>query len=224
MACSIPGGAPASNPLIEWGWDRARCQDYIAEVTGRTSPWEKSACGFCVFAMSTAAGRSALVARYRREPATAAHALFVEHVARCLNPRQTLITGSSAADLVADAGLHAVLGRFHGMLDAAEHAVYRVRRLTRPSSRRPGRAGITARCVQEIVRGSRQHCAAALATMPGAARVGVDGIIRHVVRDRADRLPLLEELYVACPAVVDEKARPGFETWWTEATSRDVLF
>lgn len=33
-------------PLLEWGWDRTRCTDFIAEVTGRR--WSKSACGFCL--------------------------------------------------------------------------------------------------------------------------------------------------------------------------------
>jgi site-specific recombinase XerD len=33
-------------PLLEWDWDRARCTDFIAEVTGRR--WSKSACSFCL--------------------------------------------------------------------------------------------------------------------------------------------------------------------------------
>src|SRR5207237_285655 len=31
-----------SYPLIEWGWNRARCLEFIAEVTGAS--WVKSAC------------------------------------------------------------------------------------------------------------------------------------------------------------------------------------
>jgi hypothetical protein len=37
-------------------------------------------------------------------------------------------------------------------------------------------------------------------------------------------LPALEHFYVVCPAVVEDKARSGFESWWQEATTDDVLF
>lgn len=33
-------------PLVEWGWDRQRCADYVREVLGCT--WHKSACTFCL--------------------------------------------------------------------------------------------------------------------------------------------------------------------------------
>jgi len=89
--------------------------------------------------------------------------------------------------------------------------------------RRPARPGITARCVEQISRGTREECAAVLAGMPGALP-GADGITRHAVLERAESLPYLEELYVACPAVVEPKAWPGFESWWAEASSCDVLF
>ena len=42
--------------------------------------------------------------------------------------------------------------------------------------------------------------------------------------ERGEQLPALEHFYVVCPAVVDDKARPGFESWWQEATTDDVLF
>jgi hypothetical protein len=54
--------------------------------------------------------------------------------------------------------------------------------------------------------------------------LGADGIARHVLRARGEHLPALEHFYVVCPAVVDDKARPGFESWWQEATTDDVLF
>jgi hypothetical protein len=91
------------HPLLDWGWDRVHCLDFISETTGRW--WSKSACSYCVFAMTTDSGRDALLERYRREPQAGARALFLEAVARTLNERQTLIAGSSAADLVAGAGL-----------------------------------------------------------------------------------------------------------------------
>jgi hypothetical protein len=41
---------------------------------------------------------------------------------------------------------------------------------------------------------------------------------------RGAQLPALEHFYVVCPAVVEDKARSGFESWWQEATTDDVLF
>jgi hypothetical protein len=42
--------------------------------------------------------------------------------------------------------------------------------------------------------------------------------------ERSAELPALEHFYVVCPAVVEDKQRPGIETWWQEATTDDVLF
>ncbi|WP_292976259.1 hypothetical protein [Mycobacterium sp.] len=209
-------------PLIDWSWDRSRCADFIAEMTGRR--WSKSACSYCVFAMTTAAGRQAIVERYRRDPQAGALALFLETVARTLNERQTLIAGSSAAALVAGDGLTDVQARYRAMLDESEHAIYEVRRLTRRSSARPHGRGITARSVRTIARGSFDQMNDELHGLPGERRVGVDGIVRHVVRARSEQLPALEHFYAVCPAVVEDKERPGFQTWWQEATTNEVLF
>lgn len=209
-------------PLRDWGWDRDRCSDYIAEITGRR--WLKSACGFCPFAMRTEAGRSHVAQRWRLEPHKGAHALFLEHVARSLNERQTLIEGSSAADLATTAGLTEVQSQFAAMLDESEHAVYEVRRLTRrPVTGGAGR-GITARSVRAVARGSRAQMDQDLRGRGGERRTGADGIVRHVVRERDDQLPALEFFYVVCPAVVEDKQRTGFESWWQEATTDAVLF
>jgi hypothetical protein len=94
-------------PLVEWGFDRAKAQEYVTALTGE--PFPKSACSYCCFALTTETGRANQVERYRHEPQAGAQALMLETVARSLNPRQTLIAGSSAADLIADAGLTEVL-------------------------------------------------------------------------------------------------------------------
>ncbi|HEX7823659.1 MAG TPA: hypothetical protein VF477_02030, partial [Mycobacterium sp.] len=209
-------------PLRDWGWDRERCLDFIAQITGRL--WSKSACGFCPFAMRTVSGRRAVVERWRREPQAGAQALFLEAVARSLNERQTLIEGSSAADLAATARLTEVQAQFAAILENCDHAVYEVRRLTRRSSSRAHGRGITARSVRTVGRGSRQLMDEKLRTLAGERRVGADGIVRQVIRERGEQLPALEHFYVVCPAVVEDKARPGFEVWWQEATTDDVLF
>lgn len=210
-------------PLLDWGWDRARCSAFIAERTGGHR-WAKSACSYCPFAMATGAGRQALVERYRLEPQAGARALFLEAVARALNERQTLIAGSSAAELVAGAGLTEVRSRFEAMLNGCEHAVYEVRRLTRRSAGRAHGRGITARSVRTVARGSREEMDDHLHGLPGERHVGDDGIMRHALRARTDELPSLEHFFVVCPAVVDQKQRAGFEAWWQEATTDAVLF
>lgn len=145
-------------------------------------------------------------------------------VARSLNERQTLIVGSSAADLVDAAGLVGVQAQCEELLADSEHAIYEVRRLTRKSSVRPHGRGITARSVRAIARGTRERMIEELVHLPGERHVGADGITRHVLRARGAELPALEHFYVVCPAVVEDKARPGFDEWWQEATSDDVLF
>jgi hypothetical protein len=168
-------------PLLDWGWDRARCLDFIVETAHRQ--WAKSACSYCVFAMTTASGRLAVVERYRREPQAGAQALFLETVARSLNERQTLIAGSSAADLVAQADLVDVQARFERMLDECDHAIYEVRRLTRRSSARPHGRGITARSVRARARGTRRQMNDELRGLGGDRQVGADDIVRHVLRE-----------------------------------------
>jgi hypothetical protein len=46
----------------------------------------------------------------------------------------------------------------------------------------------------------------------------------HVLRERGEQLPALEHFFVVCPAVVEDKGRPGFDSWWREATTDAVLF
>lgn len=146
-------------PLLDWNWDRNRCREFIAATTDRD--WAKSACSYCVFAMTNRAGQQAVIERYRREPQAAARAaaraLFLETVARSLNERQTLIAGSSAADLVAQANLGDAQARYEAMLEECEHANYEVRRITRRSSKAPQGRGITARSVRAVARGKRQQ-------------------------------------------------------------------
>jgi hypothetical protein len=204
-------------PLQEWGWSRADCQRFLVDLIGVTFP--KSACGFCPFSMSSESGRARQVERYRQEPDVGAEALFVEFVARSLNPAQTLIEDSSAAQMVADAGLQDVQDRFGTLLEETDWALYEVRRLTRPG--REGKRGITARSVRILATGLRTEMAAALRAQPGRRVRGDDAVVRHIVRERSS--DAVDHLFVAAPAGVESKQRPGFEQWWQEATG-DGLF
>lgn len=204
-------------PLQEWGWTRADCDRFLLDTIGESVP--KSCCGFCPFAMSTAAGRTVVVDRYRREPHLGAEAMFLEHVARSINPAQTLIEGGSVADLVADAGLLEVVALFERRLRDGAWSLYEVRRVVRRG--KDGKAGITARSLRVLATGTRETIAALLTTQPGAPVRGDDGILRHVLRDR--NRDGVDHLFVAAPAGAESKQRSGFEQWWQEATG-DGLF
>ncbi|GAB5015944.1 hypothetical protein MAHJHV65_24720 [Mycobacterium avium subsp. hominissuis] len=204
-------------PLMEWGWTRSDCRRYLVDLLGESVP--KSCCGFCPFAMSTAAGRVQVIERYRQEPQLGADAMFLEHVARSINPSQTLIEGSSVADLVIEAGLSEVSELFKAELHNRAWSVYEVRRVTRPG--KDGRRGIVARSLRIVATGSRAAMAGQLALQPGRPVRGHDGIVRHVLRERGR--DGIDHLFVAAPAGAQAKQRSGFEQWWQEATA-DALF
>ncbi|MGV7303110.1 hypothetical protein PJK45_28095 [Mycobacterium kansasii] len=202
-------------PLVEWGFDRAKAQEYVTAVTGE--PFPKSACSYCCFAMATQKGRANQIERYRSEPQAGAQALLLETVARSLNPRQTLIAGSSAADLVADARLTDVLDEFANLLEQATFAVYEVRRVKIQVGE--ARRTMTARSVRAIARGSLAAMNDYLAMLPGHREIGPDAIVRHYI-DSAERC---EHLFVVAPAVVKDKQRPQFERMWQEANSEKLF-
>ncbi|MCF6391262.1 MULTISPECIES: hypothetical protein [Mycobacteriaceae] len=196
-------------PLIEAGMDRQACADYVFTKLGVS--WSKSCCSYCVFALSTSSGRANMVERYRQEPQAGAQAMLIEATSRRLNERQTLIAGGSVAQMITEAGLVEVEVAFREMFDAAEFAVYEVRRVTPPG--REGRRGITARSVRRLARGTRAEMDAHLSGLPGRREVGADHIVRHhlAVADNC------EHFFVVAPAVVDDKQRPAFETHWAQA-------
>lgn len=206
-------------PLQSWSWTRDDCHRFVVDVFGEAIP--KSCCGFCPFAMSTAAGRASVIERYRHEPELGVEALFLEFVARSVNPAQTLIDGSSAAELVASAGLEAVQEGFHARIENCAWSLYEVRRVVRPG--RNGGRGITARSLRVKDTGSRAMMTQQLAYQPGRRAHGDDGITRHILRDRASDPAKVDHLFVAAPSGAAAKQRPGFEQWWQEATG-DGLF
>ena len=204
-------------PLRDWNWTRQDCHRFVVDLLGQSIP--KSACGFCPFAMSTATGRSQTVDRYRHEPQLGVDALFLEFVARSVNPAQTLIEGSSVAELVDRSGLTDVQARFEAHLDRCTWALYEVRRVVRPA--RNGGRGITARSLQVAATGTRRAMSERLAAQPGRRVQGPDGIVRHILRERA--IDHVDHLFVAGPAGAEDKQRPGFEQWWQEATGASLF-
>lgn len=200
-------------PLIKWGWDRAACERYITAVTG--AAWLKSACVFCPFALSNAAGRQRVLALYRQDVKAAVHALFIEHVSLAFNPRQGLNGTVRLVDLLAADGNTAALDALEQRLAYEPHAVFHVRRIARPSKADPTKAANYARSVRRVTHSdTREAAMAALAALPGNPQPG--GLV-HVVRERGEQLPATEEMYVVAPAVVADKQANNFDAWWNEA-------
>lgn len=204
--------------MCDWGWTRSDCARFSLASLGELIP--KSCCSFCPFALSSSAGRASSIDRFRREPQDAADALLLEYVARSINPSQTLIVGSSLADLIGSAGLSSVTGIFHARLNSCDWSLYEVRRVVRPT--RTGGRGMIARALDVAATGTRAAMTELLATRPGRRTIGGDSIVRHVLHDRV-RGDRVDHWFVAAPSGADSKQLNGFEQWWQEATG-DGLF
>ncbi|WP_241473993.1 hypothetical protein [Mycolicibacterium neoaurum] len=201
-------------PLLDWQWSRTDALDYIEQLTGKR--WQKSACSYCPFQFSSKAGRTDALERYRRDPDAGVHALYLEHIAACLNPRQSLLAQGRLVDLVADAGLTEVLDRFTQHLAAQQHALYEVRRVATP--RRAATPAI-ARSIRRLDTGSAPELHAALVQLPAEAETTRDGITRAWRHRRGTTGPWAEHFYVVAPsAAIADKQRPGFEALYARAT------
>jgi hypothetical protein len=197
-------------PLVEWGWNRSACLEYILSKLGVV--WNRSACVFCPFnALSASA-----IARHSEHPEEVGDALMIEHVSLALNPRATLYRDRSLIQIAIESGNRPALDMYQRKLANQRWAVYRVRRIY-------SRKGKADRAVQR----------AAVFRSPADAVEHLNGIsawlnipievlrgIRYVfVEKRSENVfPCREEYFVAAPAIVEEKAHHGlawFETKWT---------
>jgi hypothetical protein len=201
-------------PLIAWGWDRAKCEEFIFSVTG--VKWEKSACVFCPFAFNGkknscgVTSTERILGMYRQYPEAAAHALFVEHVSLLFNENQPLLTsGKSLRDRIVEDGNQAALDALEAKLDATPHAIYHLRRIGTRWEKN-GKTGY--RWLRSITRVSEPELADA------EARSMVE-----VVRPRTEgEVPVkVEEFYVVAPATVADKHNVGtkaqYDAKWAEA-------
>jgi hypothetical protein len=209
-------GRIAEFPLIEWGWDRERCQRYIHEITG-VADWPKSACVYCPFALTSRAGRERTLRRYEQRPEGALQALMLERRSLCLNPRGSLIPTERLADLI-EAHHPAIAAAFAERLAHAEHSVYEVRRIWRPRRDDPSRVANANRALRVLANGTRGECEA-LVRQRGPLDVS-DGIERVYLLRRGEALPTREHFLVAGPAGAKPKALPSFESWWAEGDRR----
>lgn len=210
-------------PLIEWGWDRDACMDFITATVGR--PILKSCCTFCPFALSSRPGRAAMLDRYAAVPEEAVDALFMEYVAQALNAKQTLIKESSLYGELAASGRHQhVLAAFDLRLDQTPHALYEVRRILRPQADDPTKFANAARSVRRLATGTRTAMLEALADhADDAVHIEDDGPHTRIYRRcRGATLPTTEQLYTIAPAAVDDKENKNFARWWADVVDPDT--
>ncbi len=214
-------------PLLEWGWSRQDCIDYLQQCFGVI--WRKSACVACPFN----ALKEDAVQRQREHPDQVADAMMLEHLSLSLNPRGTLYRNQSLLQITSQSGNIAAVESFHRMLRDAEWAVYRVRRIYQAAKDasgkpRPDTKGVAYRAVEKITEKSSQstaHERLMALSAPTHEAVEARGITYLYARRCGPTYPTREEFLVALPAFVATKARYGLE-WFEEKweASQGCLF
>ena len=187
-------------PLVDWGWNRARCHERIHEILGIW--WRKSACVFCPFNRLS----PAKIERMREFPDEVGQGLAIEYMSLCLNYRGTLYAKKSLMEVLMQAGATDVISRCLSTMEQTTWAVYHVRRVY-------SRKGSADRSVQTVAHGTKGEMLGHLFGMPGVTLETLRTITYGWVRRREpDVYPSAEEFYVAAPAYVQDKAgHHGFD-------------
>lgn len=223
-------GRRAFYPLVEWGWSRQDAELYLLQATGEV--WSRSCCVWCPYQAGNK-GVESLVERWTRQPEAGARAIWLEHTALALNPRQRLFGTKSAREVATAHGLTECMRMAEDRLNTDQWAVYEVRRLYLPAKGEPGKKGPAMRAVCRV--SPQASRAVAYAELEARAqlngqRVETDehGIHRVVFRTAGPTYPTVEEQLVTAPAIVQDKQRNGFEALWNRALGRgpiqDALF
>ena len=205
-------------PLIEWGWTRQVCLDYLFSKLGVI--WEKSACVYCP---SNQLGPDAL-RRHKQHPAQVAQALELELVSLTLNPRGTLYKKQSLYEYADQNGNAEAIAEFESNLARQSWRLYRVRRIYGAKKDVDGqllteRKGQALRAVEHFS-GEVSKLEAIRLLQKRADHLGVDlehkRGISYLYQQRVGSMyPTREEYFVAGPAGVGMKARFGLE-WFEE--------
>ena len=205
-------------PLIEWGWKRQMCLDYLFSKLGVV--WEKSACVYCPF---NQLGPDAL-RRHKQHATQVAAALQLELVSLTLNPRGTLYKKQSLYEYANQSGNTKAIAAFEEKLARQSWRVYRVRRIYgakkdadgKPLPERKGQAlRAVEHCSGEVSRLEAMRMLQIKADQMGADLEHKRGISYLYQRRVGSIYPTREEYFVAGPAGVDSKARYGME-WFEE--------
>lgn len=204
-------------PLLEWGWSRADCEDYIESVLGVR--WVKSCCEYCPFSSDRH------TARYVDDPDAAVRTMMIELRSLALNPRQTLYKNLSVIRQVRESGNADAMYRFAVACQASPWSLYEVRRVLSAAKRDHAKMGPASREVKVLATGSHARCALLLGKRAEAEGLkpfcDEHGLVRAVIRPRRSTYPATEHFLVIGPAGAEPKTRAGFETRWTVARSAE---
>jgi len=190
-------------PLLEWGWDRRTCIEYIRSVLGIT--WKKSACVYCPFN----ALRDDAIERQREHPRQVGDAMRIEHLSLALNPRGTIYKGRSLIQITIEAGNDVAVELYRKSIESEAWALYRVRRIYSGK-------GKADRAVEKLhVFEGPAEARMALNTISASSGVAVEELrgipyVWHERRSETD-FPTREEFITIAPAAVETKARYGLD-------------
>lgn len=206
-------------PLIEWGWSREDCLNYIKEKLGVT--WLKSCCSYCPFISKDVA-----TSRYLAEPEEAGFALLTEAIALALNPKMQLFPFGRAYDLIVKSNNHAALANYQERLSHLQWGLYRVERTYEKKIGSESKKPFTRvdRRVVMVSRGSREQMMANLQAIAEEHGLTVETSLEaeRVYSHKRDKkvFPSCEGFWVVCPALVKNKVRSAksFQQKWDEIT------
>jgi hypothetical protein len=216
LALGFPNRIP-EYPLIEWDWNRTKCEDYIESITG--SRFAKSACFFCPFQAGSEVDE--FIKRWYKYPKLAARALEMEFVARALNPTQVLFTPKAAEDFARDHGMKRAISAFETNIKRADSRLVLVRRIWK--LRADGKYWV-ARSTRFLGRGSRRRMNNLMVEWARANKAkihpGDDGIRRAWVKFRpAEGRQGVESFAVVVPSLmlVEKDGTPDFDAKYKKA-------
>ena len=193
-------------PLFDQGRTRQHIEAMMREFAGE---FHLSACTFCPFSQISG-GAKAVKERWRLQPHEAARAAYLEFVAICFNPKQTLATSGRS---VVERQLLSQEAQelFELELSEAEWNLYRVRRI------RGGKLKIPYRSIQLVYSSDRAGCEAQLrieaARYNAEIQICQHGIQRAIMPTVGEGC---EAFLVAAPGDPQAKQRSSFESIWNE--------
>lgn len=210
-------------PLIEWGWTRNDCIDYLYHVFGVL--WRKSACAYCPFQQKNAA-----IERYHRDPKAGGYALLLELNALAFNPRMHLFSSGTAYDLIVESGNQSAIFELKRLLDQTGWAIYHVQRIYKQLNGKNGKNGkpyVNAdRKVTIVAQGQRSAMESnlqALAQEQNAELEELYGKRFYVHRRVEGCYPAIEEFHVVAPNLAKDKCRnpKAFDRQWAAFMNPD---
>jgi hypothetical protein len=206
-------------PLIEWGWTRNDCIEYLYRVFGVL--WRKSACVYCPFQQKKAA-----IERYHRDPKAGGYTLLLELNALAFNPRMHLFSSGTAYDLIAESSNLAAIAELNCLLAQSHWAVYRVQRIYKQLIGKNGKPYVNAdRKVAIVAQGQKGEMESNLQAIAQEQNATIEDLYgkRFYLHHRIEGLyPAIEEFYVVAPNLAKNKCRnlKSFDRLWAELTNQ----